>query len=93
MKIEELNRKTSHCRCVLCGGEVTKDEHGSLDYAGYITIDFGYGSKFDGDGYAAFIHDSCFEKIRGIVNFSSNLFDGDRKKKLVDVIENVEKFV
>ena len=51
-------------KCLICGNVVNEFENnGCLDSSGFVTIEFGYGSKFDCDEYEGHIHDSCFETI------------------------------
>lgn len=50
-------------KCMICGKDVTENELKFLNGSGFVTIDFGFGSKFDGDLYEGYIHDECFEKI------------------------------
>lgn len=50
-------------KCMICGKDVTKDPQEFLNGSGFVTIDFNFGSKFDGDLFEGYIHDECFEKI------------------------------
>lgn len=50
-------------KCMICGKDVTKGIQECLNDSGFVTIEFGYGSKFDGDAFESYIHDECFEKI------------------------------
>jgi hypothetical protein len=54
--------------CLICKRTI-KDSKilGCLDSAGYIYIDFGYGSKHDMENHRGFIHDHCFESIQEFV--------------------------
>ena len=67
--------------CILCGNKINtfgtgcenSDPNEFLDGAGFITFDFGYGSKFDCDQYVGQIHDKCFENILKNVNLIKSI--------------------
>lgn len=56
---------------MICDKEITTfgtgmdncDNTEFLDNGGFVTIDFGFGSKFDCEQYSGQIHDSCFENV------------------------------
>lgn len=58
-------------KCMICGEEITTfgtgmdncDQTEFLDDAGFVIVEFGYGSKFDCEQYSGQLHDSCFENL------------------------------
>jgi hypothetical protein len=56
---------------MICGKEITTfgtgmdncDETEFLEYAGFVSVEFGYGSEFDCEQYSGQIHDSCFKNV------------------------------
>lgn len=51
-------------KCIICGETIEIDENEFRKDAGTVFVDFGFGSKFDGDYYSGNVHDKCFESIQ-----------------------------
>jgi hypothetical protein len=51
-------------KCIICGETIDVDENEFRKDAGTVFVDFGFGSKFDGDYYSGNVHDKCFESIQ-----------------------------
>lgn len=68
-------------KCIICGKMIEVDENEFRKDAGTVFVDFGFGSKFDGDYYSGNVHDKCFESIQknftqaGVV--AGGMFDED----------------
>jgi hypothetical protein len=55
--------------CIICGKKIEVDENEFHKDSGVVFVDFGFGSKYDGDSFTGNIHDNCFKSIQK--NFSS----------------------
>lgn len=84
--------------CMICGCEIktfgtgseNSDPNEFLHDAGFVTFDFGFGSKFDCEEYSGQIHDSCFETILNNVKQTRTLQQfSDEIKNILNQMENV----
>lgn len=51
-------------KCLICGEDVLENYSGFLEDSGFVTLNFGFGSKNDMDIFESHIHDKCFETVK-----------------------------